>query len=143
MEFYRTITTALQSTQIKALQSIMKRQQSLLKSFANAFAGIGYFFANDRNGRIHLAITLTVLAAGLAFQILPIEWIVILLCIALVISLEMLNSALEKLCDMVQPNYHATIKVIKDVSAGAVLVATIISVVIGIIIFLPKALLLL
>jgi diacylglycerol kinase len=121
----------------------MKPQQSLLKSFANAFVGMGYFFANDRNGKIHLAITLIVLAAGLAFQISAIEWILILLCIALVIGLEMLNTALEKLCDMVEPNHHATIKVIKDVSAAAVVLASIISVIIGIIIFLPKALLLL
>ena len=121
----------------------MKRQQSLLKSFGNAFAGIGYFFTNDRNGKIHMAITLIVLAAGLAFKIVAIEWMLILFCIALVIGLEMLNSALEKICDMVQPNYHATVKIIKDISAGAVLVATIISIIIGIFIFLPKALLLL
>lgn len=118
-------------------------QQSLLKSFANAFAGMAYFFANDRNGKIHLAITLIVLAAGFAFKINATEWILILLCIALVIGFEMLNTALEKLCDMVEPNYHLTIKVIKDVSAAAVILASIISVIIGIIIFLPKALLLL
>ena len=121
----------------------MKHQQSLIKSFGNAFAGIGYFFANDRNGKIHLAVTLTVLAAGLAFKITVVEWMLILLCIALVIGLEMLNNGLEKLCDMIQPNYHETVKIIKDVSAGAVLLAAIVSVIIGIFIFLPKALLLL
>ena len=118
-------------------------KQSLSKSFGNAFAGMGYFFANDRNGKIHLTVTLTVLAAGLAFKIVAIEWMLILLCIALVIGLEMFNNGLEKLCDMVQPNYHATVKVIKDVSAGAVVLAAIVSVIIGILIFLPKALLLL
>lgn len=118
-------------------------QQSLLKSFANAFAGIAYFFANDRNGKIHLAITVIVIAASLALQVSTIEWMVVLLCIALVIGLEMLNSALEKLCDLVEPNYHPTIKMIKDVSAAAVVLSAIISVVIGIIIFLPKIMLLL
>ncbi len=117
-------------------------QQSLLKSFANAFAGMAYFFVNDRNGKIHLAITVIVLAAGFTFQIVATEWVAILLCIALVIGLEMLNSALEKLCDLVEPNYHPTIKVIKDVSAAAVVLAAIISVAIGIIIFLPKIMLL-
>ncbi len=121
----------------------MNSQQSLIKSFGNAFAGIGYFVGNDRNGKIHVAITLTVLAAGLAFKIVVVEWMLILLCIALVIGLEMLNSALEKLCDIVEPNYHATVKVIKDVSAGAVILAAIVSIIIGILIFLPKALLLL
>lgn len=118
-------------------------QQSLLKSFANAFAGMAYFFANDRNGKIHLAISVIVLATGFTFQIVATEWVAILLCIALVIGLEMLNSALEKLSDLVEPNYHPTIKVIKDVSAAAVVLAAIISVVIGIIIFLPKIMLLL
>ncbi|MDI9363448.1 MAG: diacylglycerol kinase family protein [Flavobacterium sp.] len=118
-------------------------QQSLLKSFANAFAGMAYFFANDRNGKIDLAITVTVMVASIALQISTIEWMMVLLCIALVIGLEMLNSALEKLCDLVVPNYHPIIKVIKDVSAAAVVLAAIISVVIGIIIFLPKIMLVL
>lgn len=118
-------------------------QQSLLKSFANAFAGMAYFFTNDRNGKIHLAITVIVIAASVALQVSAIEWMIVLLCIALVISLEMLNSALEKLCDLVEANYHSTIKVIKDVSAAAVVLSAIISVVIGIIIFLPKIILLL
>lgn len=117
----------------------MKTNQSLLKSLGNAFAGIGYFFTHERNGQIHLAVTLVVITAGLAFKIATAEWLLILLCIALVIGLEMFNSAIEKLCDMVQPNQHPTIKIIKDVSAAAVLWATIISVIIGLIIFLPKA----
>jgi len=118
-------------------------QQSLLTSFANAFAGMAYFFANDRNGKIHLTITVAVIVASLALQVSAIEWMMVLLCVAMVIGLEMLNSALEKLCDLVEPNYHPTIKVIKDVSAAAVVLAAIISVVIGAIIFLPKIIFLL
>ena len=117
----------------------MKETQPLLKSFANAFVGIRSFFVTDRNGKIHIVITLIVLVASLVFKITVIEWILILLCIAIVIALEMLNSALEKLCDMVQPGYHNVIKIIKDVSAAAVLWAAIISVIIGLIIFIPKA----
>jgi diacylglycerol kinase len=118
-------------------------QQSLLKSFANAFAGMAYFFVNDRNGKIHLAISAMVIVASITLQVSAIEWMIVLLCIALVIGLEMLNSALEKLCDLLEPNYHPTIKVIKDVCAAAVVLAAIISVIIGIIIFLPKIKLLL
>ena len=118
-------------------------QQSLIKSFANAFAGMAYFFANDRNGKIHLVFSAIVIIASIVLHISAIEWMIILLCIALVIGLEMLNSALEKLCDLVEPSYHPTIKVIKDVSAAAVVLAAIISVVIGVIIFLPKIMLLL
>lgn len=121
----------------------MKTNQSLLKSFGNAFVGMRHFFTHERNGQIHLAITLAVLAAGLVFKIAMVEWVLILLCIAMVIGLEMLNSAIEKLCDMVEPNHHLTIKIIKDITAAAVLWATIISVIVGLIIFLPKAILLL
>lgn len=117
----------------------MKQTQPLLKSFANAFTGMRSFFVTERNGKIHIIITLLVLAAGLVFKISALEWILILLCIAIVIALEMLNSALEKLCDMVQPDYHYVIKIIKDVSAAAVLWTAIISVIIGLIIFIPKA----
>jgi len=66
------------------------------------------------------------------------EWIVVLLCICAVLGLEMINSALEHLCNLVQRDYHPLVKKIKDVSAGAVLIASIISVVIGFIIFIPK-----
>ena len=117
----------------------MKQTQSLLQSFANAFVGISTFFTADRNGKIHIAITLVVLAAGFAFKITAIEWMIILLCIAIVIALEMMNNALEKLCDKVEPDHNQVIKIIKDVSAAAVLWTTIISIVIGLIIFIPKA----
>jgi undecaprenol kinase/diacylglycerol kinase (ATP) len=115
----------------------MKRQ-SLLQAFQVAFKGIGHFFMNDRNGNIHLTITLLVSAAGYYFQISIIEWCIVLLCVALVFGLEMLNHAMEKLCDTVHPTQHPFIKVTKDVAAGAVLWSAIISVIIGLMIFLPK-----
>ena len=66
------------------------------------------------------------------------EWIIVLICIAMVIGFEMLNTAIETLCNMVQEEYHPLIKIIKDVAAAAVLWVSIISVIIGLIIFLPK-----
>jgi diacylglycerol kinase len=66
------------------------------------------------------------------------EWLVIILFTALVISLEMFNSALEKLCDKVNPELDPQIKLIKDMAAGAVLWASLLSVVAGICIFIPK-----
>ena len=121
----------------------MKTNQSLLKSFSNAFVGMSHFFTHERNGQIHLAVTLVVLVAGLVFKIMVLEWLFVLLCIALVIGLEMFNSAIEKLCDIVEPNHHPTIKIVKDICAAAVLWATIISIIVGLTIFLPKAILLL
>lgn len=114
------------------------RQTSLLKSFQYAFAGIGHFLKNDRNGNIHLTIAILVAVTGWLLHISLIEWCIILLCTALVISLEMCNHALEKLSDAVHETYHPLIKIAKDVAAGAVLWSAIISVIIGLIIFIPK-----
>ena len=66
------------------------------------------------------------------------EWLVVVLCITVVLTLEMINTAIEKLCDVVQPDYHPQIKIIKDIAAGAVLIAALGSIIIGAIIFVPK-----
>ena len=114
------------------------KQQPLLKSFAYAINGIVYFFANDRNGRIHLAAAVWVTIAGIYFNISVMEWMILLLCIALVISMEMLNHALENICDSVHTAHHPLIKTAKDVAAAAVLCSAVISAVIGMLIFVPK-----
>jgi undecaprenol kinase/diacylglycerol kinase (ATP) len=116
----------------------MSQPQHIFKAFANAFNGMGNFFLHERNGKIQLSFAIVVIIAGYYFTLSATEWMFILLCIGAVISAEMMNSALEKLCDLVQKEYHPTIKIIKDVAAAAVLWFTIISVIIGIIIFLPK-----
>lgn len=116
----------------------MNKQQTLLQSFGNAFKGMQVFFLKDRNGKIHLAATLAAIALGFALNINATEWVAVLFCIALVMGLEMINAAIEKLCDLVQQEFHPAIKFIKDVSAAAVLWASIISVVIACIIFIPK-----
>ena len=108
---------------------------NLLASFYYAFSGLFHFIRNDRNGKIHLCISLLVIIAGWYYCISATEWIAILLCIALVLSLEMCNHALEMLCDVAQPEIDPRIKTIKDVAAAAVLMAVLISVSIGAIIF--------
>lgn len=119
------------------------KQQTILSSFINAFSGLVNFFMRERNGRIELGAAAITIAFGFWLHVSNTEWLIILLSIGAVLSLEMLNSAIEKLCDMVHAEYHPAIKIIKDVSAGGVLFATIISVVIACIIFLPKLFLLL
>lgn len=108
---------------------------NLLASFYYAFSGLFHFIRNDRNGKIHLFISLLVMFAGWYYHIAATEWIAILFCIALVLSLEMCNHALEILCDVAQPDIDPRIKTIKDVAAAAVLMAVLISVGIGVIIF--------
>jgi len=114
------------------------KQQTIISSFINAFNGLVNFFVRDRNGRIEFCAAVIAISFGFWLHISVVEWMAVLLCIGAVISLEMLNSAVEKLCDMVHAEYHPIIKVIKDIAAGAVLFASMISVIIACIIFLPK-----
>lgn len=106
--------------------------------FRFAFNGLSQFFRTERNGRIQGIIAILVIIAGFIFHLSKVEWLAVLLCIALVLGLEMVNSAIEKLCNLVTTNYHPEIKIIKDVSAAAVLIISIISVIIAAIIFLPR-----
>lgn len=113
-------------------------KQTLLTAFGVAFSGIGVFLKTDRNGRIHAGIAFLVVVAGFVFHISSSEWMFILISIAMVLAAEMMNYAIEKSCDLISKSHDLRIKIIKDVSAGAVLVTAIISIIIGCIIFLPK-----
>lgn len=110
----------------------------VLKSFVFAFNGLKDCFLHEKNFQVQFLISIIVLAAGFFFSLSRIEWIIILLCFAVVLSFEIINSAIEKLCDLVCPTFNLTIKKVKDMSASAVLFAAIISFIIGCIIFLPK-----
>lgn len=111
---------------------------TVLKSFKVAFEGLKDALLHERNFRIQVVIFLFVIVAGFIFQLSATEWSIILLCAAIVLSAEIFNSAIEKLCNHVTPEIHPLIKKIKDFSAAAVLLAAFISVIIGGIIFLPK-----
>ncbi|SJZ79112.1 diacylglycerol kinase family protein [Sediminibacterium ginsengisoli] len=113
-------------------------KQSLLSAFRYAFQGLSAFIRTDRNGRIHIGAALLAVAGGFFFSISAVEWCLVLFCCGLVCCTEMLNHALEKLCDAVHPEKHPLIKQAKDVAAAAVLFASLISAITGLIIFLPK-----
>lgn len=114
------------------------KMSNFFKGFLFAFNGLVVFFRHERNGRIQLAVAITVVLLGIIVNVSVHDWIVLFLCIASVLSLEMVNSAIEKLCNLVHPQFHPAVKVIKDISAGAVLWVSIFSAVIGVIIFFPK-----
>ncbi len=116
----------------------MKKNKSFLEAVLNAFNGMRYFFLHEINGIIQLAIAALAIALAVGLRISTTEWLIVMLCIGFVIGLEMLNTAIENLCNMVQEEYHPIIKIVKDVAAGAVMWAAIIIVIIGLIIFLPK-----
>lgn len=112
----------------------------IFKSFAHAWQGIRHSYKTQLNFRIHLLVLTGVVIAGFTLQINSVEWLFVIMCSMLVLSLELMNTAIEFLCDAVKKEIHPIIKIIKDVSAAAVLLVAAGSVVIGIIIFLPKIL---
>lgn len=112
----------------------------LIKSFLNAAHGIGFLFKSQPNARIELTIAVIVLISGFLFKISAAEWCIILLCIALVIGFEGINTALEVIADKLHPGFSKEIGVAKDVAAGAVLITALVAAIVGFIIFAPRLL---
>jgi diacylglycerol kinase len=110
----------------------MKR---FINSFKFAAKGFRAALSGQVNLRIHLFAALSVIVAGFAFRVSAIEWCVLLLCMGLVIGLELINTAIEKLVDMVSPEWKEQAGQIKDIAASAVLWSSIVSALIGLIIF--------
>ena len=105
------------------------------KSFVYAINGIWSGVTDQLNLKVQLGVALVVISAGFYYDITPVEWCVILLCIGLVLGLEMMNSAIESLVDLVTLERNPLAGKIKDIAAGAVLLVSLISVVIGVIVF--------
>lgn len=110
----------------------------LLRSFGYAFKGIRYAATTQLNFRIHLVATLLAVFMGLWLKITSDEWRWIMLCIALVLVVELLNTAIETLTDLASPGYNEKAGHVKDVAAGAVVITAAFAVITGFIIFLPK-----
>jgi diacylglycerol kinase len=110
----------------------------LVKSFGYAVSGITYTTKTQMNFRIHLAAILAVGLAGWYVKLSRAEWTCVVLAIGLVLVAELLNTAIELLVDLVSPEFNAQAGRVKDIAAGAVLVAAGISVMAGAIIFIPK-----
>lgn len=109
-----------------------------LKSFVFAFQGIKSAFKSEFNFRFHFIAAILTIAAGFYFNITGFEWLVIILCIGLVITAELFNTAIEKIVNLVSPEYHPLAGQIKDIAAGAVLIIAITSLISGLIIFFPR-----
>jgi diacylglycerol kinase len=113
-----------------------------LQTFKHAINGITHVFKNEQNFKIHSIAAILVIIAGFFFSIDKTEWMIIIIAITSVITLELLNSAIEYLCNFVSPDYNNKIKIIKDASAGAVLISAIGAFILGLVIFVPKFILL-
>lgn len=116
---------------------VFKNNSTLLESFACAVKGILFVTASQRNMKIHLAAAAVVLAAAVLFKIDYLEAALVFFAIALVMVAEMVNTAVEKTVDLVTREYHPLAGRAKDAAAGAVLLAALFSVVIGILVFFP------
>jgi diacylglycerol kinase (ATP) len=108
-----------------------------LRSVTYAAQGIRTLIREEHNARLHLAATLVVLLAAWRLRCTGEEWRWLVLAIGLVWMAETFNTALETLCDLVQPDFHPQVKRIKDVAAGAVLMAALTAALIGVTIFWP------
>lgn len=106
-------------------------------AFKYAFSGLAAAFKNEVHLKLYLFIALIVIGLAFYFGVSKTEWLELFACITLVITLEMFNSAIEKLCDLVMPDKHPKIKYIKDVMAGAVLLACVFAAIVGVMVFMP------
>jgi diacylglycerol kinase (ATP) len=111
-----------------------------LKSFRYASEGIVSFFRWEHNAQIHLAITFLVLVLSVTLGLTKWEAIAVVFSIAFVWVAEMFNTVIEKTMDFISTERHPQIKLVKDIAAGAVLVAAVAAVIVGCFIFIPKLL---
>lgn len=108
-----------------------------IKSFGYAFQGIGSFLRKEPNAWIHCTAVVVVTSLGLYYGISATEWCIVILCFGLVLMAEAFNTAIERLVDLVSPDFHPLAGTIKDVAAGAVLLGAIAVAIVGGILFIP------
>ena len=116
----------------------VQKKPPLYKSFGYAFEGIFAVIKKERNMQIHCCMMVLVILAGLFFQISAVEWCICFVLFGLIMSLELVNTAVESVVDLVTEERRPLAKLAKDAAAGAVLLASIMAAVAGLIIFLPK-----
>ena len=116
--------------------SIKKR----IISFKYAINGLKIILSTQHNFLIHLIVAVLVTVAGLFFKVSDLEWCILIITIALVLGAEAFNTSIEKLTDIVSPDFNIQAGKVKDIAAAAVLITALASVIIGLTIFLPKIL---
>lgn len=116
------------------------KKQPLYKSFRYAFEGIFTGIKKERNMKIHCIAVIAVMIAGIVVKLSPVEWCLCLILFGLVLALELVNTAVEAVVDLVTEERKPLAKLAKDTAAGAVLIAAIMAAITGGIIFIPKIL---
>lgn len=108
-----------------------------LKSFTYAWKGIRRCIGKEQNLSFHLLAALCVCTMGTYARLSRMEWAMVVLCIGVVVAAELFNTAMEKLVDLVSPQYHPLAEQVKDIAAGAVLVCAAAAAIVGLLIFVP------
>ena len=117
---------------------LQKQRQRERQAFRAAFQGIVKVVAQERHMRFHLVAAVAVILFAWCLELSSLAWVAVIFAIALVLTAELLNSALEEVVDLVSPQRQAKAGYAKDAAAGAVLIASISAFFIGCIVFLPK-----
>ena len=117
-----------------------QKKNPLYKSFGYAFEGIFTGIKKERNMKIHCLAMLCVVAAGFVFRISVSEWCICMILFGMILSLELVNTAMEAVVDLVTAERRPLAKLAKDTAAGAVLIAAIMAAGVGLLIFVPKVL---
>ncbi|MDO9153764.1 MAG: diacylglycerol kinase family protein [Paludibacter sp.] len=114
------------------------KKYRFIRSLLFALKGVQHVLVTEANMRIHLIFTVLVIICGFIFKISGTEWMLCLMCFGLVISMEMMNTAIEKYIDFISLKHHAAAGHVKDIAAGAVLISAFIAAIVGLMIFVPK-----
>lgn len=117
--------------------------KKFIKSFGHAIDGVVFLLTNEQNARVHTIITILVGIGAYVFQVTRIEAAVLFMAVILVFAIEIINTAIENVFDLLHPENHEIIKGVKDAMAGAVLISAVIAFVVAVLIFLPHIKLLL
>ena len=136
-EFFLSLRYAAIIKSLHLKKKLMNFFQNRFRAFGFAFAGLASAFRNETHVRLHALAIVIVTALGCWLSVSVTAWFMLLTCITLVVCLELVNSALERLCNLVSRDQKPAIKYIKDVAAAAVLVSCIFSLIVAVMVFKP------
>lgn len=132
VHYYRAFDVALDMSSFSV--------KKLVKGFGYAGSGLKAALRSEQNFRVHAVAAILVVLMAVIFNVHAYEWLILIICMGMVMGMELLNTAVEKICDQIMPEKHPGIRYIKDVSAAAVLVVAIGAAAAGLIIFIPRLL---
>ena len=120
------------------MRTITTSIKKCIQSFSYASTGLFHALKNENNFNYHFLATIVVIVLGIILELILVEWIILVILIGLVFLAEIFNTAIEKLVDLIHPEYRPKAGLIKDIAAGGVLMASMISAIGGLILFIGK-----